>query len=147
MVPVREEQNPEDDRGWRMVLTGWTAASQRDLSDWRELSREAYAAYTSKPLACAVTELRTNFVLGGGAKVVAADSRVQRVVERFWQDPQIHPVCQLHSIEIANASRYPGSRASRAGKQGTDGFAIVNAPDSLGQQWRNRQDGHVREPF
>lgn len=38
VVPVR------DDRGWRTVLTEGKAGTERDLSDWRALVREASAA-------------------------------------------------------------------------------------------------------
>jgi hypothetical protein len=55
---------------------------ERDLSDWQGLLREPYEAYTTNPLAYAVIEQSTNFVLGGGAAVVAEDARVQRVVEQ-----------------------------------------------------------------
>ncbi|HEV2123893.1 MAG TPA: hypothetical protein VGW38_14105, partial [Chloroflexota bacterium] len=98
-VPIREEQSRDDDRGWRTVLTGGTAASERGLSDRRELLREAYAAYTSNPLAYAVIEQQTNFVLGGGAKVVAADKRVQRVVERFRHDSENRMDLRIYSIQ------------------------------------------------
>jgi hypothetical protein len=98
VVPVREEQSRDDDRGWRTVLSGGTAASERDVSDWRELLGEAYAAYTSNPLAYAVIEQQTNFVLGCGAKV-AADKRVQRVVERFWQDPENRMDLRIYRIQ------------------------------------------------
>jgi hypothetical protein len=53
VVPVREERSRDDDQGWRTVLRGGTAGTERDLSDWPELLREAYA---SNPLAYAVIE-------------------------------------------------------------------------------------------
>jgi hypothetical protein len=61
---------------------------ERDLTDWRELLREAYLAYSTHPLAYAVIEQSVNFVLGGGARVVAADKRAQRWLDAFWHDPE-----------------------------------------------------------
>src|SRR5947207_2416256 len=73
------EAAPEEDRGWRAA---WAPGGQteRDLppSDWRTLLQEAYEAYCANPLAYAVVEQSTNFVLGGGVRVVARDARVQR---------------------------------------------------------------------
>lgn len=59
----------------------------QDPTDWSAMTREAYRAYCTNPLAYAVIEQQTNFVLGGGAHVVAVDPRVQRVVDGFWNDP------------------------------------------------------------
>src|SRR6266511_1182240 len=52
------------------------------------LLREAYRAYRTNPLAYAIIEQTTSFVLGGGAQVVAEDARVQRAIDRFWKDPE-----------------------------------------------------------
>src|SRR4051812_9917403 len=76
---VREEVTRDDDVGWRfLVAPRGVAGAEHDLSDWRELLEEAYGAYCTNPLAYAVIEQSVNFVLGGGAHVVAADKRAQR---------------------------------------------------------------------
>src|SRR5438093_5970687 len=82
------EAAPDEDRGWRAAWTP-SGGTERDLppSDWRGLLLEAYEAYCANPLAYAVIEQSTNFVLGGGVRVVAQDARVQRAIDRFWHDP------------------------------------------------------------
>ncbi len=88
-VSVREEQTRDDDRNWRTIASPRSLlGGERDLSDWRELLAEAYNAYATNPLAYAVIEQSVNFVLGGGARVVAGDAKVQRWLDRFWRDPQ-----------------------------------------------------------
>ncbi|HEV2122557.1 MAG TPA: hypothetical protein VGW38_07265 [Chloroflexota bacterium] len=99
---VREAQ-PEEDRGWRAVLTGpggtWLGGSERDLTNWESLLREAYDFYTTNPLAYAIVEQSTNFVLGGGARVVAEEPRVQRVIDRFWSDPENRMDERIYAIQ------------------------------------------------
>ncbi len=103
-TPARESAS-EDDSGWR---TAWSLAlgagrggTERDLSpgDWRGLLLDAYEAYCTNPLAYAVIEQGTNFVLGGGVRVVAREPRVQRVLDRFWQDPENRMDERVYSIQ------------------------------------------------
>ena len=85
-TPVQEASaHTVEDRGYRTLLTPQT---ERDLppADRRALLLEVYEAYLTNPLAHAVIELGTNFVLGGGVRVVAEDQRVQRIIDDFWQD-------------------------------------------------------------
>ena len=74
-----------EDRGYRTLLSPQT---ERDLppADRRALLLEVYEAYLTNPLAHAVIELGTNFVLGGGVRVIAEDQRIQRIIDDFWQD-------------------------------------------------------------
>jgi hypothetical protein len=60
---------------------------------------EAYEAYCTNPLAYAVIEQGTNFVLGGGVRVVATDPRVQRAIDRFWQDPDNRMELRVYAIQ------------------------------------------------
>ncbi len=103
-TPARESA-PEDDSGWRAMAVasplGLRAiqGTERDLLDWRELLRAAYEAYCTNPLAYAVIEQGTNFVLGGGVRVVARDPRAQRVLDRFWADPENRMDERVYSIQ------------------------------------------------
>ena len=85
-TPVQEAaSHAAEDRGYRTLLSPQT---ERDLppADRRALLLEVYEAYLTNPLAHAVIEVGTNFVLGGGVRVVAEDHRVQRIIDDFWQD-------------------------------------------------------------
>lgn len=85
-TPVQEATvHAVKDRGYRTLLS---PQSERDLppADRRALLLEVYEAYLTNPLAHAVIEVGTNFVLGGGVRVVAEDHRVQRIIDDFWQD-------------------------------------------------------------
>ena len=85
-APVQEATaHAVEDRGYRTLLSPQT---ERDLppADRRALLLEVYEAYLTNPLAHAVIELGTNFVLGGGVRVIAEDQRVQRIIDDFWQD-------------------------------------------------------------
>lgn len=97
---VRESTDDED-REWRAVYLPGTGGAARDLppSDWRALLREAYKAYCTNPLAYAVIEQGTNFVLGGGVRVVAKDPRVQRAVDRFWHDADNRMDLRVYAIQ------------------------------------------------
>lgn len=89
LVPVREEQSRDDDRGWVSVAAPRaTVGTEHDEIDWQQLQREAYRSYQTNPLAYAIVEQGTNFVLGGGVRVVAEDPRVQKVIDRFWLDSE-----------------------------------------------------------
>ena len=85
-TPVQEATaHAAEDRGYRTLLS---PKAERDLvpADRRALLLEVYEAYLTNPLAHAVIEVGTNFVLGGGVRVVAEDHRVQRIIDDFWQD-------------------------------------------------------------
>jgi len=96
---VREADQYED-VGWRRgSLAGGTVPDvEREEIDGEKLLRQAYGAYRSNPLAYAIVEMQTSFVLGGGASVVAEDARVQRVVDRFWKDKENRMGQRLYSL-------------------------------------------------
>ncbi|HEU5314706.1 MAG TPA: hypothetical protein VFX49_01245 [Chloroflexota bacterium] len=86
---VTEAVKRDDDVGWRSAAafnSGTPLNPDRDELHGEALLRAAYQAYTTNPLAYAVAEQTTSFVLGGGAQVVAKDARVQKVLDRFWND-------------------------------------------------------------
>src|SRR5687767_9608708 len=88
---VTEALKRDDDRGWRPTGafgTGTALNPDRDELHGEPLLRAAYEAYMTNPLAYAICEQTTSFVLGGGVQVIARDPRVQRVVDRFWHDPE-----------------------------------------------------------
>ena len=88
---VVEALKPDDDRGWTRGSAfgaGTPLNPDRDELHGEALLRAAYQAYLTNPLAYAVCEQTTSFVLGGGVQVLAKDPRVQRVIDRFWHDPE-----------------------------------------------------------
>ena len=88
---VSEAVTRDDDRGWApasYVGAGTTLNPDRDEMFGPALLNAAYEAYATNPLAYAVAEHTTSFVLGGGVRVVAKDARVQRVLDAFWNDEE-----------------------------------------------------------
>ena len=86
-APVQEATaHAVEDRGYRTLLSPQTERDDLPPADRRALLLEVYEAYLTNPLAHAVIELGTNFVLGGGVRVIAEDQRVQRIIDDFWQD-------------------------------------------------------------
>jgi hypothetical protein len=79
----------EEDFFWRRLSDNWY---QKDVipSTFLELHNQCYEAYNSNPLAFAIIEMTTAFVLGKGVKVVAKSPRVQKVIDSFWNDPDNH---------------------------------------------------------
>ncbi len=102
-TPARESASTthaDEDRGWRRAsLPGSTTLNpDRDELYGEALLREAYQAYTTNPLAYAVIEQTTSFVLGGGATVEAQDPRVQKMIDTFWHDPENKMDLRIYSI-------------------------------------------------
>src|SRR5688572_11688984 len=95
------EADEDEDAGWRRgTLDGSRAPDpERDEWDGERLLRECFRAYRENPLAYAIVEQQTNFVLGGGAKVVARDGRVQRWIDRFWNDKENRMGRRVYSIQ------------------------------------------------
>jgi len=76
----------EEDYLWRRLSDNWY---QKDVipPTYLELHNQAYEAYNSNPLAALVIDTTSNFVIGDGVKVHAANRRVQRLLDEFWRDP------------------------------------------------------------
>lgn len=79
----------EEDYYWRRLSDNWY---QKDVipSTYLELHNACYEAYNANPLAFAVIEITTSFVLGKGVTIAAHDPAVQKVLMDFWHDPSNH---------------------------------------------------------
>src|SRR5579859_2899410 len=78
----------EEDYFWRRLSDNWY---QKDVipSTYLEIHNQCYEAYNANPLAFAIIEITTSFVLGKGMKVVAKTPTVQKVIDRFWNDQKM----------------------------------------------------------
>jgi hypothetical protein len=76
----------EEDFYWRRISDVWF---QKDVipSTYLELHNACYEAYNANPLAFAIIEITTSFVLGNGVTIAARLPEVQRVLLDFWNDP------------------------------------------------------------
>jgi hypothetical protein len=69
-----------------------------------ELHNQVYEAFNANPLAFAIIEIITSFVIGKGVKVTAKNTRVQRILDSFWNDPdnrmesRIYDMCRELSL-------------------------------------------------
>ena len=96
-TPVVES---EDDTGWTRgsIHTSRLLDPERDDLNREALLRSAHLAYRNNPLAYAIVEQTTSFVLGGGARVVAQHPRVQKLVDAFWHDPENQMPLRIYSL-------------------------------------------------
>lgn len=87
----------EEDFLWRRLSDTWY---QKDVlpATYLELHNLCYEAYNANPLAFAVIEITTSFVLGKGVTVVANRPEVQRVLMDFWHDPDNHMEMRVYSL-------------------------------------------------
>ena len=87
----------EEDYYWRRLSD---AAYQKDVlpSTYLEIHNACYEAYNANPLANYIVEITTNFVLGNGMRVAAANKRVQRLIDRFWDDPDNHMATRVYAL-------------------------------------------------
>ncbi len=67
-------------------------------STYLEIHNQCYEAYQANPLAFAIIELTTSFVLGEGITVAAKNKRVQQVIDAFWQNPENHMDERTYSL-------------------------------------------------
>jgi hypothetical protein len=76
----------EEDYFWRRLSDNWT---QKDVlpSTYLEIHNQVYEAYNANPLANAIVEMGVNFALGDGVQVDAHHPKVQKLIDRFWHDP------------------------------------------------------------
>ena len=87
----------EEDFYWRRLSDTWF---MKDVlpSTYLELHNLCYEAYNANPLAFAVIEITTSFVLGKGVSVAASQPEVQRVLLDFWHDPDNHMETRVYSL-------------------------------------------------
>ena len=87
----------EEDFYWRRLSDNWF---MKDVlpSTYLELHNLCYEAYNANPLAFAVIEITTSFVLGKGVSVAASLPEVQRVLLDFWHDPDNHMETRVYSL-------------------------------------------------
>jgi hypothetical protein len=92
-APTQEDQywgrlatGSEEDSLWRRISD---VSYQKDVqpSIYLELHNLIYESYHANPLAFAIIEITTSFVLGKGITIDAANHNVQRVLMDFWNDP------------------------------------------------------------
>lgn len=87
----------EEDFWWRRLSDNWF---QKDVipSTYLELHNLCYEAYNANPLAFAIIEITTSFVLGKGVTVAANVPEVQRVLMDFWHDPDNHMETRIYAL-------------------------------------------------
>ena len=102
--PTQEDQywgqlatGTEEDYYWRRLSDNWY---QKDVipSTYLEIHNACYEAYNANPLAFAIIEITTSFVLGKGVTLAASDPTVQRVLLDFWNDPDNHMETRVYSL-------------------------------------------------
>ncbi len=88
---VRDEQ-----KGWTALLA---QPNDRDISEIQQLYRDALEATRRNPMAKAVVDITTDFVLGDGINISSNHKRVQHFLIRFWNHPlnnieqRLQPMC------------------------------------------------------
>ena len=87
----------EEDYYWRRLSDNWY---EKDVqpSTYLEIHNACYEAYNANPIAFAIIEITTSFVLGKGVTVSATSPDVQRVLTDFWHDPDNHMETRIYSL-------------------------------------------------
>ncbi len=87
----------EEDYYWRRLSDNWL---QKDVipSTYLELHNTCYEAYNANPLAFAIIEITTSFVLGKGVVVAAREPAVQDVLMDFWHDSDNHMDTRVYAL-------------------------------------------------
>ena len=102
--PTQEDQywskyvnGTEEDYLWRRLSDNFY---QKDVipSTYLEIHNQCYEAYNANPLAFAIIELTTSFVLGEGIAVSANNKRVQQVIDAFWDNPENRMEERVYSL-------------------------------------------------
>ncbi|MBA2393127.1 MAG: hypothetical protein H0V70_10325 [Ktedonobacteraceae bacterium] len=93
----RTVSGTEEDYYWRSLADNW---SQKDPlpSTYLELHNLCYEAYNANPLAFAIIEMTTSFVLGKGVTFSANHPAVQSVLQDFWHDPDNHMETRIYAL-------------------------------------------------
>ncbi|MDQ6661724.1 MAG: hypothetical protein M3Z24_12260 [Chloroflexota bacterium] len=87
----------EEDYYWRRLSDNWYQKDQIP-STYLELHNACYEAYNANPLAFAIIEITTSFVLGKGVTLAAHHPEVQRVLMDFWQDADNHMDTRVYAL-------------------------------------------------
>ena len=76
----------EEDYYWRRLSDNWY---MKDVipSTYLEIHNACYEAYNANPIAFAIIEITTSFVLGKGITIAANQPEVQKILMNFWHDP------------------------------------------------------------
>jgi hypothetical protein len=88
---------------------GWTALrsrpNDRDISEIQKLYRDALEATRRNPMAKAVVDITTDFVLGDGIQISSNHKRIQSFLVKFWNHPlnAVDQKLQAMSDEITRA--------------------------------------------
>src|SRR5712691_10922206 len=87
----------EEDYYWRRLSDNWY---MKDVipSTYLDLHNTCYEAYNANPLAFAVLEITTSFVMGKGITIAAHDPQVQQVLMAFWNDPSNHMDSRIYDL-------------------------------------------------
>src|SRR5947209_1802298 len=87
----------EEDYYWRRLSDNWY---MKDVipSTYLEIHNACYEAYNANPLAFAVIEITTSFVLGKGLTISANEPAVQQVLMNFWEDSSNHMDERVYSL-------------------------------------------------
>jgi hypothetical protein len=87
----------EEDYYWRRLSDNYW---QKDVipSAYLELHNQCYESYNSNPLAFAIIEITTSFVLGKGVTIAAREPEVQEVLMDFWHQPDNHMDSRVYDL-------------------------------------------------
>src|SRR5436309_11961435 len=102
--PTQEDQywsryvnGAEEDYLWRRLSDNFY---QKDVipSTYLEIHNQCYEAYNANPLAFAIIELTTSFVLGEGITVAAKNRQVQKLLMDFLDHQSNHMDERVYSL-------------------------------------------------
>lgn len=87
----------EEDYFWRRLSDNWF---QKDVipSTYLEIHNQVYEAYNANPLAFAIIEITTSFVLGKGVKVAGRNRKIQGILDDFWNDPDNRMESRIYDL-------------------------------------------------
>jgi hypothetical protein len=87
----------EEDYYWRRLSDNWY---MKDVipSTYLEIHNACYEAYNANPIAFAIIEITTSFVLGKGVTIAANQPDVQKVLLDFWHDPDNHMDTRVYAL-------------------------------------------------
>ena len=93
----RRASGEEEDYYWRR-LSDQIYLKDVVPSTYLEIHNQVYETYNANPLAFAIIELTTSFVLGEGITVSASNPRVQQIIDDFWHHPENRMDERIYSL-------------------------------------------------